>query len=377
MANLVTNPGFEVDAADWFGLSAPTISRTTAEQHGGTASLKVVCDGSASFEGAMTEITEGFTIGERYTFSVWIKGEAGSHLRLRVEDAAGTTHKPFTPAGGWQKVSFNHVVAEGTTELYVGVLVNGTQATTFYLDDANFDLPVLEDFNGDFEPGDFSQYLETQAPEGRAAVVKSPVGEGEFAALFEVLDGDPEVAGGHRSEAIPDREFFDGDEAHVRDLINLQEVDWDHWSIPFQFHDTSEGSPPLCGLLRRVDGEKRLRICSGDQKAIFLDLDVPEGRYFEIVLHVVFGAKGSVEVWINGVSQGKATEANTIGNEPTNLKVGVYRSQESVGRTAILHDGLLITSEFFSEPPAPELGVKALKVDVGGDLKLCPVRGGM
>ena len=329
VANLVTNPDFEVDAAGWFGLSEPTLSRTTAEQHSGVASLKVVCDGSASFEGAMTEVTEGFVAGERYTLAPWVKGTAGAALRLRVEDAGGAVHKTFTATGDWQRVAFNHVVAEGTSVLFVGVLVSGTQATTYYLDDVVFDLRVVEPFNGDFETGDFSQYFETQALEGRASVVKSPVAQGKFAGLFEVLEGDPEVVGpgGHRSEVIPDREFFEGDEAYVRDLINLQEVDWDHWAIPFQFHDASKGSPPLCGLLIRVEGEKRLRICSGDQKVIYFDLLVPEGRYFEIVLHVVFGVKGSVEVWLNGVSQGKVSEANTIGRWPTNWTAGVYRSQ--------------------------------------------------
>ena len=159
VANLVTNPDFEVDAAGWFGLSEPTLSRTTAEQHSGVASLAVVCDGSASFEGAMTEVTEGFVAGERYTLAPWVKGTAGAALRLRVEDAGGAVHKTFTATGDWQRVAFNHVVAEGTSVLFVGVLVSGTQATTYYLDDVVFDLRVVEPSTATSRPVTFCSTL--------------------------------------------------------------------------------------------------------------------------------------------------------------------------------------------------------------------------
>jgi hypothetical protein len=247
-------------------------------------------------------------------------------------------------------------------------------------DAENFKEPApWEDFNGDYETGDFSQYLETQAPPGRARIVSSPVGEGNFAACFEFQEGDPIVAGGHRSEAIPDREFRSGDAYYFRDLIFLDLVDWNHWTIPLQFHDTSKGSPPLCGLLRLVEDEKRLLICKGDQSEVYFDLPVPvEKDFFEVVVLVNFGELGSIELWIDGEFVGEVIEVDTIGIEPTNFKEGLYRASDSEGTTRIYHDGLRITKDFFSDPPAPRRGgIKAVTVSIGGVPMLCPIREGM
>lgn len=384
-------------------LGKPSIIPALPAEHaallGEGAYITVADDESLHFKSGLTislwyeALDSGVLLAREFNYELWL--EPSGALGFSFRDPAGEWHEVESPEGAIEggkhaihvtydladlrifvdgvvvaEAPFTQELRGSEGEIWVGVQPGGefrfchgryqrislydsalspAEVLAEYEEDA---AAVWMDFVGDYEPGDFSQYFETQAPEGRARVVTSPVAEGNFAGLFEVLEGDPEVAGGHRAETIPDRLFFDGDEIYIRELINLLEVDWDHWSIPIQLHDTSKGSPPLCGLLIKVEGQKRLRICSGDQKNIYFDLAVPERRYFELVLHVVFGVEGSVEVWLNGVYKGKATEANTIGNEPVNLKVGVYRSAESVGRTAIAHDGLRITTEFFSNPPA-------------------------
>lgn len=227
------------------------------------------------------------------------------------------------------------------------------------------------DFNGDFETGDFSQFWEVQANEKRATVVEAPLGKGKYAAHFEVQEGDPEVVGpgGNRAEAIPDRFFWDGDFAYFRGLTKLLQVDWPHWTIPFQLHDEGTGSPPVCGFLIEDEGSKRFRIQKGDSSAVYFDVPVAEGETFEWSLFVAFGAEGSLRLRINGELIGEVTGIDTVGAEPCNFKAGIYRSKDSKGTTELLHDGILISEEFFSEPPIPnpEPG-PGLYVQVEGEL---------
>ncbi len=72
---------------------------------------------------------------------------------------------------------------------------------------------------------------------------------------------------------------------------------------------------------------------------------------FELVYRITFGAKGSMEVWLNGKSLGEVGEIDTLATEPTNWKVGSYRSSEAEGTTVIFQDGVTITKHFFSHPP--------------------------
>ena len=220
---------------------------------------------------------------------------------------------------------------------------------------AEVEPPPFEDFNGDFETGDTSQYLEVQAPEGRVTVVESPVGEGSYAGRFEYQEGDPKAAGGHRAEVIPDREFGTGETLFFRHLLYLPyaSIDFNHYLILCQWHDTSEGSPPLTLQTFEEEGKKRLFIGSGDSKSVYYEFDIPgDSEWFELVYRIDFAKEGgSMEVWLNGESLGEVTGINTLGTEPTNWKLGIYRSSSAEGTTVVLHDGVAITDEFFSEPP--------------------------
>lgn len=213
-----------------------------------------------------------------------------------------------------------------------------------------------EDFNGNFETGDFSQYLEVQAIPERATIVKSPdpVGEGTYAARFERREGDELKAGSNRSEIVPAREFHAGETLYFRHLLYLPyaSIDWKHFLILCQWHDSSPGSPPLSLQTFEEGGVKKLRIGSGDQSSIYYEFNVPgNAQWFELVYRISFGINGSIEVWLNGKSLGEVDGINTLGTEPTNWKLGNYRSSEAEGTTVVYQDGVTITKKFFSDPP--------------------------
>lgn len=211
-----------------------------------------------------------------------------------------------------------------------------------------------EDFDGGFETGDFSQYLEVQAAPERATAVKSPVAEGTYAARFERQVGDPLVAGSNRSEAVPDREFHAGETFYFRQLLYLpyESIDWKHFLILCQWHDSSGNPPPLSLQIAESGGRKKLIIGSGTQKSIYYEFDIPgNAQWFELVYRISFGVKGSIEVWLDGKSLGEVSEIETLGTEPTNWKLGAYRSSEAEGTTVIYQNGVTITKKFFSRPP--------------------------
>lgn len=211
-----------------------------------------------------------------------------------------------------------------------------------------------EDFDGGFETGDFSQYLEVQAVPERATIVKSPVAEGTYAARFERRVGDELSAGSSRSEAVPAPEFHAGETRYFRHLLYLpfESIDWKHFLILCQWHDSSGDPPPLSLQAFESSGVKKLLIGSGTQKSIYYEFEIPgSAEWFELVYRITFGVKGSIEVWLNGKSLGEVAEINTLGTEPTNWKLGNYRSKEAEGTTVVYQDGVMITDSFFSHPP--------------------------
>ncbi len=213
-----------------------------------------------------------------------------------------------------------------------------------------------EDFDGGFETGDFSQYLEVQAnPPERAAIVESPVAEGTYAARFERQVGDPfPGAGSSRSEAVPKPEFGAGETLYFRHLLYLPyaSIDWKHFLILCQWHDASGNPPPLTLQIYEKEGVKKLRILPGNQSSTYYEFAIPgDSQWFELVYRITFGAKGSMEVWLDGKSLGEVSGIDTLGTEPTNWKIGAYRDKEAEGTTVVYQDGVMITKSFFSNPP--------------------------
>ncbi len=229
----------------------------------------------------------------------------------------------------------------------------GTRITTT---DFAGEIAPWEDFTGDFETGDTSQFPFTQAVPGRLTVVADPVLQGGHAGRFEVQDGDEEPdTGDQRCEVISGRLFNEGEDRYFRILCRIDSWDFDYWGLVWQIHDDGDAEPPL-GLFVE---EGALRLQHGDESVEYWEGPPPVlGEPFEVVVRVVFSTTvGVVEVWRSGVKQTLANDletfddADTLGIAPAFDKLGIYRSQDAADPAVVYHDDYRITEEFFSEPP--------------------------
>ncbi len=220
---------------------------------------------------------------------------------------------------------------------------------------------ATEFFNGNFETGDLSQWAYVQAIPGRVTAVKSPVSQGTYAGRFEVKEGDKEPdTGSQRAEVWSGEEFEGSDIRYFRILSRVDSWDFGHWGMIWKALDQSGGSPPLSLQIYANGSTPMLWLGHGSGSADYWEAPLPElGNWFEVVIRVEFGAKGSLKVWLNGEPQEMLNEEltfdeiDTLGKAPSEDKLGLYRSSSSEGTAVVYHDDYRVTDEFFSDPPEP------------------------
>jgi hypothetical protein len=119
-----------------------TLSSSTEQFWQGSRSLKVVCDGTVAGQGQYYQwYTYGLSPGKTYTGSVYVKGTAGATLALnlveRTDTGIGTgggASVNLTATGGWDRVVATFTAGATGRCANMRVIVNGTLATTFYVD---------------------------------------------------------------------------------------------------------------------------------------------------------------------------------------------------------------------------------------------------
>lgn len=219
--------------------------------------------------------------------------------------------------------------------------------------------PTSALFSGDFESGDLLEWDHAQAIPGRITVVDDVAAQGGHAARFEVRGGDEEPGtGAQRAEVVSGLEFEAGEVRCFRILARIESWDRDHWGMLWQLHDQSSGSPPL-SLQHEVGGsEQALWVGSGDASEVYWSEALPEeGKWFEVVIRVEFGADGSVAVWLDGERQEMFNErttydgVDTLGEGPGYDKLGIYRSSSAEDTAVVYYDDYRVTEGFFSDPP--------------------------
>jgi hypothetical protein len=142
LVNEFTNPNFETNTTGWgttasFRIAtAATLTRVTAQFHGGVAALQVVTTAAAVNQGADYP-TLTVTSGVPKTVAVWLKGNAGGEaLQLILGDGTvGSATATAVLTTAWQRFTVTLTpVASGTT----GFAVRQTTASikTFFMDDA-------------------------------------------------------------------------------------------------------------------------------------------------------------------------------------------------------------------------------------------------
>lgn len=149
--NLVYNPSVENDTDGYLSYATSgtsTITRTTDEQHFGNYGLKCEMDacsgtwsGSTVWFGARYWDSElVLEAGERYTFSVYLKGTAGFTYKIYFYDnllstQVGSSYE-FVAKGGWQRVKVS-IQALNANQHYLYVLQkleDGQMCNPFYID---------------------------------------------------------------------------------------------------------------------------------------------------------------------------------------------------------------------------------------------------
>jgi endo-1,4-beta-xylanase len=140
-----------------------TLAVTTADAHGGTASL-LTSGREATFDGPSLNVLGRLGKGKTYDIAVWVKlapGEAATRLRLSLERRAAETPSYETLAGpvdvtadGWVRLAAKYTLAHDVD--FLTVYVESDSATaSYYIDDftavyqrplpIQTDIPALKD----------------------------------------------------------------------------------------------------------------------------------------------------------------------------------------------------------------------------------------
>lgn len=140
LVNLFTNPDFETNTTGWTTTVSyriavgGTVTRVTAQHHGGVAAGQVVTTATAS---AGVDYTTLPTVaGQALTVAVWLKGNAGGEaLQLILGDATvGNTVVSATLSTSWQRFSVTLTpTATGTTGFAVRQIAAAVKA--WFVDD--------------------------------------------------------------------------------------------------------------------------------------------------------------------------------------------------------------------------------------------------
>jgi hypothetical protein len=145
--NLCTNPSLETNTTGWSAQAGAVITRDTSTFHSGTASLKVVCNGGATFEAGLINAT-GAAAGNVWTVSAWIKGSAGGEvveLTCQWRDVADTSTlaaqaQSYTLTASWQRITMTMAAAPASTaQIRVNFDVAAAVARTFFVDDVQIE----------------------------------------------------------------------------------------------------------------------------------------------------------------------------------------------------------------------------------------------
>lgn len=137
--NVCTNPGFEVDTSGWSSGGIGTFTRTTGQNHSGSAAGQMVNAASSPLSSPSANTygwelfpISGLVAGQTYRVSLWVKGNAGGEaFRCRT---LGGVDNVVSLTTSWQQVTFTFVATATTDQLYVW---STTASATWFIDDVS------------------------------------------------------------------------------------------------------------------------------------------------------------------------------------------------------------------------------------------------
>lgn len=137
--NLALNPSVETNTSNTVsaGGGTTTWTRDLTQFYVGTASLKVVTDGTAVNQGIQFFTANGLGPGQ-YIGSAYVKGTAGQQVYAQMRTSSpfvDTVSANFTLTGGWDRISAPvNTATTVSNPISFMIRVVGTQAITFYVD---------------------------------------------------------------------------------------------------------------------------------------------------------------------------------------------------------------------------------------------------
>lgn len=210
-----------------------------------------------------------------------------------------------------------------------------------------------------YETGNWIQWTGVQALPGRAAIVRSPVRQGRFAARFVVHPGDDPInSSGERSEVYAltgEHEGVNSWWAWSTYFPQDFRPNPGTWNVFTQWHHTGPVCSPPVNFI--VDGSARpqrlllqLRggwvdpvTCQAQFDRRFRIGTLRRGRWYDFRFHVRWSAnpaRGLVALWVNGRRVFRRAGIPTLyPGQTVYVKQGFYRNDSGFS-TAIYHDGL-------------------------------------
>jgi hypothetical protein len=221
-------------------------------------------------------------------------------------------------------------------------------------------LPI---FQGDFESGTFGQWTQCQnraysgpckeMPPGfyGMQVVSDRARQGQYAARFELRDGDhPAWGGGERAEMARYKEarVQEGDERWYEfslmfDLAFPSEAT--EYFMVIQWHGADDAPPPMALQVTR-EGQLIMTGHGPDAPPVVIG-DIARGEWVDYVVHARFSqssATGWAEVYRNGALTVPRHARVNMNSRFDYFKMGLYRNTEATSTAVLWVDGVRVTA---------------------------------
>lgn len=200
------------------------------------------------------------------------------------------------------------------------------------------------EWEGDFETGDFSQWVLHPSNFGNqdgVTVVQDVVHEGDYAARVELAPGDVAPGGLTRNELeySPDPDTFEGSERYYAIALRAGEEPFaNDWHSLWYWEGNPVFSPVMS--LNATGAQFQFRTILGTDQELWTAPFTP-GQWHEFVLHVLWSADpavGFVELYYDGEVVVPVTGAQTMHGPqvPNFMHAGMLRS-ENIGVTEVLY----------------------------------------
>jgi hypothetical protein len=212
----------------------------------------------------------------------------------------------------------------------------------------------------DFESGTLRQWTDVQALRGRITTVRSPVGQGHYAARFVVRPGDDPIGmGGERAELV----WLSGEHAGVKSRWRWKTLfptafhpkANSAWNYFTQWHHSGYScAPPVAFGVTTFTSRARISLdirggrlnvgnCSAAHHRVWTLQRLRRNRWYAfdfVVKWSPYRSRGYISLRINGRQVIRKTHAATLyKGQGVYVKQGLYRSP--FDRTSVIyHDGM-------------------------------------